>query len=167
MIRLIKSRFQKMSNFYVATIQLPSESTISVSVTYTPPTTASRDLFIRIWTDRAFYQYSEFVDLSFYPTDPNDKEGAAMRMTVLNDCYQEERAHILITDCNGLAIRKDDEEQVSGIPIGTEGSYPKFAFVPYFCDARPSQGSDGCVDGAEGKYDVQVGSGGFWKGSGF
>ncbi|CAI2352144.1 unnamed protein product [Caenorhabditis sp. 36 PRJEB53466] len=142
------------SNVFCLDISLTADTVYRVKFSGT-----AQDVSLRIWTDRVLYQYAEYVDLDFYPTNPDDKEGAALRMTVLDNCYQEARARVSITDCSGLARNKTDEFQVSGRPIGTEGSYPKFAFVPYFCDASTSSGA--CYPGTENKYDVQVTTGSY------
>ncbi|CAI2352148.1 unnamed protein product [Caenorhabditis sp. 36 PRJEB53466] len=143
------------SNFYITTISIPAGNDHDLVLQYVP-NNDENDLLIRMWTDRNTYHTADYADLSMKPIDPNDKEGAALRITVKNSCYEssDSPARILITDCNGdvSTVYDTDQSTVSNLTASDRpGKY--FAFVPFFCN-QPST-SESCISGTENKYDVQ------------
>lgn len=145
------------SNFYIITITVPAGEDRGMVLQYIPGVD-DNDLLIRMWVDRSTYHKAKYVNLALDDGVPDDKEGAALRMTLQNNCYNSIDTHcqakILITDCNGDVSTKYGSSQVSGNTLTADPAFKYFGFVPFFCDSPPST-STSCIAGTEAKYDVQ------------
>ncbi|CAI2352149.1 unnamed protein product [Caenorhabditis sp. 36 PRJEB53466] len=153
------------TNYYYGSVQLKPRADCKVTL---QTTQTGANVFVRIWTSSMVYHYGSYaaIDDPMGGTAISQVDaygGAALRMRLMNDCYSDYEASIIITDCRGAVSAKYDSVQT--IPTQyifvDEGSFPHYPFVPFFCGSNAANAGESCVPGTFDKYDIQFVAGEF------
>ncbi|EFP03819.1 hypothetical protein CRE_28693 [Caenorhabditis remanei] len=142
------------SNYYKTTLPLAAGIDRDLFLQYLPGVDQN-DLLIRMWAEGDTYREAAYIKYDESAVLPNismidENVGAALRLTLENQCSSDKSARLLITDCNGDVSAKYDSDQKFN---WNDTSSTFYQFIPFFCSSQPTTAT--CISGADSKYDAQ------------